>query len=318
MSGHWIKFYPSDWLTGTIGLTAAEKGVYITILALIYDKGGPIPNNQKVLARRCEMTPAAFRDALSTLVSEGKLTVSADEIFNKKAEKIIEAAHQRIEKARKGGLAKANGKTEGNQTSDFTQAESKQPASNARDVPDGYLAPAKLGLGLEEEKKASKLAQKASVEGKPEPADNGLEADLRHAANWFHDAPRLSHVKPIADLIAQGLSLHDDVIPTVRQLAPQADFKTSWNYFVGPLEDILRRRKTAQNPEPKADTPKTGPASVWVWKGSPQWEAWSKNRTRPWPTKDQRHPDGGMRPGWYFPSEWPATGSGADPPSQAA
>lgn len=43
MSGDpWVKFWPSDWLAGTSGLTAAERGVYITILALIYEQRGGV------------------------------------------------------------------------------------------------------------------------------------------------------------------------------------------------------------------------------------------------------------------------------------
>lgn len=45
------------------------------------------------------------------------------------------------------------------------------------------------------------------------------------------------------------------------------------------------------------------PVSVWVWKDTPQWEAWAK--VKKWPTKEARHPEGGYRPGWYFGSEWP-------------
>lgn len=307
MSGAaWIKFFPSDWLSGTIGLTALEKGVYITILALIYDKGGPIVNNTKLLARRCDTTPAAFAAALKTLVEEGKLIVSSSEIFNKKAEKIIEDAQQRIEKARKGGRAKADKKPEENQSGNSAQAEAKQNLSTAQVVLGACLDPAIPEPEPElEKKRASKLAPKGEGEGQ----GDTLEAELRHAAGWHHDAKRLSHVKPIADLIDRGLSLHDDVIPTIRQLAPNTDHKTSWNYFVGPLEDILRRREAGDTPVTRPPVP---PAvkRVWVWKGTPQWDAWAKHRKdgREWPTSEQRHPEGGRRLGWYFDAEWPPTG----------
>lgn len=323
MSDTWIKFFPSDWLSGTVGLTAMEKGVYITILALIYDRGGPIPNNPRVLARRCDTTPAAFRNALETLVQEGKLIVSSDEISNKKAEKIIADAEQRIEKARKGGYAKAGKKTEENQHNSSAQAEDEQRPGRTEAVLDGCSTPAIPEPEPEpEKKKASKLAQKVRLEGQPTDApssiDKGIEADLRHAANWFHDAPRLSHVKPIEDLIAQGLSLHDDIIPTLRQLAPNVEHRTSWTYFLGPLEDILRRRTgkapdTPAKPDPAQTTTRR---EVWVWKDTAQWAAWSAGRPRPWPTSEQRHPDGGRRQGWYFPSEWPPGYEGSGPPAE--
>ena len=41
----WFKFYPSDWLGGTRGLTAEETGVYITMIAMMYEAGGGLPHN---------------------------------------------------------------------------------------------------------------------------------------------------------------------------------------------------------------------------------------------------------------------------------
>lgn len=308
MSGAaWIKFFPSDWLAGTVGLSALEKGVYITLLALIYDKGGPIRLNTRVLARRCETTPAAFMEALQTLLEDGKIVESNGEIFNKKAEKIIRDAEVRIEKARKGGLAKAGRKVEENQSGNSAQADAKQRPGAAQSVLDACSDAAIPEPEPEPEKKrASKLAPKD--EGGQE-GDDTLEEELRHAAGWFHTAKRLSHVKPIADLIDRGLSLHDDVIPTVRQLAPNVEHKTSWTYFVGPLEDILGRRNASDvNPVPSdkrrlSDTPQA--PRVWIWKGTPQWDAWAKTRAKPWPTSEQPHPEGGRRAGWWFDAEWP-------------
>lgn len=61
-------------------------------------------------------------------------------------------------------------------------------------------------------------------------------------------------------------------------------------------------------------------SSVWIWKGTPQWDAWSAGRARPWPTSEKSHPEGGRRAGWYFPSEWPpiSEAKATDPPSAAA
>lgn len=74
-----------------------------------------------------------------------------------------------------------------------------------------------------------------------------------------------------------------------------------------PQRDSLEAIKTkaaAVNTQ-AAETSAAPRPSVWIWKDTPQWEAWSKDRPRPWPTSEARHPSGGKRPGWYFPSEWP-------------
>ena len=36
----WIKFYPSDWLAGTRGMSATEAGVYINLIAMMYESDG--------------------------------------------------------------------------------------------------------------------------------------------------------------------------------------------------------------------------------------------------------------------------------------
>ena len=34
----WIRFFPSDWLAGTRGMSAVETGVYITLIATMYER----------------------------------------------------------------------------------------------------------------------------------------------------------------------------------------------------------------------------------------------------------------------------------------
>lgn len=82
----WIKFYASDWLAGTSGLTAAERGVYITILALIYENGGAIRLDRSRLARRCGVPAGSFKRILEGLIAEGKLVEVDGGLTNRRAE----------------------------------------------------------------------------------------------------------------------------------------------------------------------------------------------------------------------------------------
>ena len=68
-----IKFYPSDFLGGTSGLSPAERGVYMTLLCLIYEADGPIPRDDARLARRCGSPKAAFIRAIDCLIDQGKI-----------------------------------------------------------------------------------------------------------------------------------------------------------------------------------------------------------------------------------------------------
>lgn len=84
-----IKFYPSDFLGGTSGLSPAERGVYITLLCLIYEMDGAIERDDGRLSRRCGMPKASFTRILSALIDEGKITESGGKLSNNRAEKAI-------------------------------------------------------------------------------------------------------------------------------------------------------------------------------------------------------------------------------------
>lgn len=69
----WFKFFPNDWLTGTQDLTAEERGVYITLVALMYDREGPIYDNDQRYSRRCGVSTRKYRTIKNTLIKEGKI-----------------------------------------------------------------------------------------------------------------------------------------------------------------------------------------------------------------------------------------------------
>lgn len=80
--GPWIRFFPSDWLAGTRGMTAAETGIYITLIAMMYERGEPIPNDIGRLARLCGTTTAALKSTMSVLMDEGKIVLVDGGLWN--------------------------------------------------------------------------------------------------------------------------------------------------------------------------------------------------------------------------------------------
>ena len=96
-----IPFYPSDWLAGTLGLSDAEKGVYITLIARMYEMAGPIERDDDRLYRVCgSKSKASFVKSLNYLISEGKVTITEDGLFNEKVAKVIEQTIEKSSKAR--------------------------------------------------------------------------------------------------------------------------------------------------------------------------------------------------------------------------
>jgi uncharacterized protein YdaU (DUF1376 family) len=82
-----VRFYPSDWLAGTRGMTAAEMGVYITLIAMMYERAGPVDGKDNAkLARLCGTSASTLRGILDRLISDGKITETDGFLFNRRAE----------------------------------------------------------------------------------------------------------------------------------------------------------------------------------------------------------------------------------------
>jgi uncharacterized protein YdaU (DUF1376 family) len=129
-----IKFYPSDFLGGTSGLSPAERGVYITLLCLIYEANSPIKRDDSRLARCCGAPKAAFIRILNGLVAQGKITQEGDALSNKRAEKAIVDRTNRTQNATHAAKQRWDAqpeKTQRNQRQDNATAMPEQCVDDA-------------------------------------------------------------------------------------------------------------------------------------------------------------------------------------------
>tara|TARA_R110002012_G_scaffold315261_2_gene528920 strand:- start:8688 stop:9323 length:636 start_codon:yes stop_codon:yes gene_type:complete len=83
--------YHQDALQGYMGLTLEERGAYTTIIDLIYDRGGPIPRNERWLAGAMDCSIRKVRSLLSALLTARKIYITADgKISNHRCEAELE------------------------------------------------------------------------------------------------------------------------------------------------------------------------------------------------------------------------------------
>lgn len=137
-----VPFYPSDWLAGTRGMTAAETGVYITIIAMIYERAEAIRcDDMAKLARLCGTSASALKAILTRLVDDGKLTMEGGLLSNKRAELEIKNVMAKSEVARDKANARWAKNDEKsmpvgcNSTAPAMQAISHKPIDNTPIVP---------------------------------------------------------------------------------------------------------------------------------------------------------------------------------------
>ncbi len=132
----WYKRYPSNFISGTLGLTLEEKGAYSLVLDLIYDRGRPIPDDARYIAGVCGCSVRKWNAIRDRLVELGKIVVSDGLISNNRAEKEIEKAakssEERSESGRKGGIKSAENRSKSNKNNELGQAEVKHTRINQK------------------------------------------------------------------------------------------------------------------------------------------------------------------------------------------
>jgi uncharacterized protein YdaU (DUF1376 family) len=138
---HYHKRYHSDALSGFMALTLEERGAYQTLLDMMYDRQGPLIDNERLLAGYMNCSIRKWRQLREDLIAKGKIRInSAGQITNDRAEKEIESAsktHRKlIESGAKGGRVSAEIKKKANENSETDEASLKGGSSPAQAIPD--------------------------------------------------------------------------------------------------------------------------------------------------------------------------------------
>jgi uncharacterized protein YdaU (DUF1376 family) len=234
MSGlPWFKFYPSDWLAGTGGMSAYEIAAYITLIAIMYDQGRPVTTDRAILARKAGMSLKQFAIATASLVREGKILETPDGLWNARVREEFFKAEEKRDAAKKSAGKRWDKKTEQNQREGDANASQphKKPDAN------GMLPDTRCQMPDAREDITPSRAR--------EPLEQ-LEKKLRRAAGWESDpSPNLFVVGQIAGLIDAGCDLELDVLPVIRSRAPGLTGKKNWNYFVAAIQQARDQRIAA-------------------------------------------------------------------------
>ena len=143
MSGRWYKRCGADFIHGTMMLTLEEKGAYSLCLDLIYDRGGPIPDDARWLSGVCGVSIRKWNALRERLVSLGKLIVEDGHISNSRAAfEIVSSELQRrnqAESGAKGGRKRAENAVQSLQNNDLAQATLK-PIEEIREDKNGITS----------------------------------------------------------------------------------------------------------------------------------------------------------------------------------
>lgn len=259
----WFQFYPNDWLAGTRGLSAVETGIYITIIATLYDRAAPLPNDTERLARMCGAGKRQFVSALQRLLDDGKLCLVDGGIWNTRVDEELKNRNDKREKAKEAAEARWSGKTKENQSPRDATASNEQCQTDASQKSEVRS------------QKSDSLASPAVVDGKPAAwvalgqkiSDSlGLTNDPRWMGNW----------SIVNAWMAKGFDGELDIWPTVvaiveRKKALGQSLPKSLNYFSRAIEENHKRRVESGVAAP---LPRAGQEVFLVKQGSREFAAW--------------------------------------------
>jgi uncharacterized protein YdaU (DUF1376 family) len=172
-----IDFYPDEWLAGTKRLSAAARGVYITICALIYSEGRPLDYSDEDLAHECRMTVDELVPILSDLEQRGKIKRVRGRLTNERCEAELNRASSRIEKA------KAAGRAGGKKTQSRKSLTDKDNSSSDRLSDDQASGKANAQAELEGSLKLTNNYQPPTNNQHESESINALSSESRHEAS---------------------------------------------------------------------------------------------------------------------------------------
>lgn len=193
------KRYHSDALAGFMALDLEERGAYQTLLDMMYDRGGPLVDNERLLAGYMGCSVRKWRALRDSLIEKRKIHINRDrEISNSRVEKELEndakTTRKLAENGSKGGRTRSAHAEKHNENSETVEA------------------PLNRGSSLSQKPEA--IINKPSARGSPCPPD--LRAVI--------DAAGMSTQPPDHQLLREWLALPDmelerDILPIVRRVA---------------------------------------------------------------------------------------------------
>ena len=101
MSAPYFKFFPNDWLDSeTVFLmTLEEEGAYIRTLALMWKRGGSVPDDPRWVSNGLRCTQGKWKKIRAKFLEIGVLNIKDSELFNPKLSEILQVFQEKSEKS---------------------------------------------------------------------------------------------------------------------------------------------------------------------------------------------------------------------------
>lgn len=97
----YFKFFVDDWRAGTTELTYEQKGLYIDLLCLMWDRKGGLPNDPVEIAKLLGRNPKNVRRLLGELMAgdKPKVRIARGKLINGRMYKLISEQQKQVDVA---------------------------------------------------------------------------------------------------------------------------------------------------------------------------------------------------------------------------
>lgn len=286
----YLPFHPGDYLTDTAHLSAAEHGAYLLLILNYWQRGEPLPADDKKLRGISRLTPAEWAESRDTLVEF--FTERDGLLFHKRIEEELGRAREKTNKARESGKRGADAKrTLSERSANAKQSLSERPANQDQ---------------VQEQDREEEAAASSSA---PARGKSTLEAECRQLVGEEPVLLALDFYE-IERLVESGDVTAADVKAGIRAALAAPNFRIRhWRQLAGWARGAAKERLAGK---PKAGVPivvamrpeereaalaQTG--RRWVEYDTAEWvrvaDLWKRDKGQYPP-----HPQGG----WYFPESY--------------
>lgn len=278
MSGaRFVRFYPSDWRSGCLGLTLEQSGLYVLICAHYWETAQRLPLDDAAAARRLGLNCKNYRKARDQLLNLGKIQKHENGYGNERAERELAAAQRAAKADEKVPMDSARGFVHREHEDGRDPAQGRDTGADtiSQSIADSSTDQSPIHPPINGEK--DEQNQCPSIEPYPEPEKERTTqrcVEGRAKAQWEIVSqacmealgaaadPMAFGLMAVAEpqaWIAEGASLELDIVPAIRAAAARQIAKgltvSGWGYFAKPVAQ-LKANRLAGLPAVKAELAK--------------------------------------------------------------
>lgn len=281
----WYKRYGADFVHGTLGLSLEEKGAYSLCLDLIYDRGGPIPDDARWLAGVCGCSIRKWRAIRERLLGCGKLHLLGGALSNARAEREIEFSSKISRKYAENGSKGGNKRAENERAFKVFNGLEKARLNHRARVPDARR---------DIEEPNGSLSETSSDVGENRGKRIKYPPDFEAFWGAYPTDKLMSKKKAFAAFKALDTSARNEAIASLPAFKAYCRSKPDYR----PVHAV--RYITEERYLGFQELAELNASKVFVAKGSPEWEAWQRVRPTQAVLSSEHRCEG-----WWFESEFP-------------